>query len=129
MVIAGDRPHTSAISLAGLRSRWPRRTRPWRVESSIWARTRGTTGYRPLLESCANSILMQESRWSRPKIDAMLAAGKVEDYHQPIYHNVLAMEESRSQSVEAECDTTDLIHLQRALSESALAPAERAPAS
>ena len=63
------------------------------------------------------------------EIDAMLAAGKVVDYRQPIYHNVLAMEELRSESVEAECDTTDLINLQRALSEPALAPAERAPAS
>ncbi len=63
------------------------------------------------------------------EIDEMLAAGKVEDYRQPMYHNVLAMEESRSQSVEVECDTTDLIHLQRALSEPALAPVERAPAS
>jgi len=63
------------------------------------------------------------------EIDAMLAAGKVEDYRQPIYHNVLAMEESRSKSVEAECDTIDLIHLRQALSEPALAPVERAPAS
>lgn len=62
------------------------------------------------------------------EIDAMLAAGKVDDYRQPIYHNVLAMEELRSESVEAECDTTDLIHLQRALSEPALAPVERASA-
>lgn len=60
------------------------------------------------------------------EIDAMIAAGKVDDYRDPVYHNVLAMEPRLSDD---ESDTTDLQHLGQALAEPTVAPAVRAPAT
>ncbi len=62
------------------------------------------------------------------EIDEMLAAGLVEDYRQPQYHNVLAMAERTGEDAQEDRAAADLVRLGRALSESAGA-AERATVS
>lgn len=62
------------------------------------------------------------------EIDALLAEGRVEDYKQARYHNVLAMEERKTGALE-ERHTVDLMRLQQAVSEPSPTPAERASVS
>lgn len=58
------------------------------------------------------------------EIDAMMAAGKVDDYRAAQYHNVLAMGPQRSDD---QSDTKDLQQLGQALAEPTIAPEVRAP--